>query len=29
MRIHGFIKRSQSKIGLKVKKKKERLILDV
>lgn len=23
MRIHGFIKRSQSKIGLKVKKKKE------
>lgn len=29
MRIHGFIKRSQSKIGLKVKKKKKRLILDV
>lgn len=23
MRIHGFIKRSQSKIGLKVKKKKD------
>lgn len=26
MRIHGFIKRSQSKIGLKVKKKKKKEI---
>lgn len=25
MRIHGFIKRSQSKIGLKVKKKKREI----